>query len=221
MKNKLAIAVILSATGLASVAMAATYTYTFNDMTWVPDNAKDTFNRARYYEYRGPDRWGTVWEKPYSFTTTYPSSETHTHFHIGFMGNSDCLDFSSGGMGYFENGVCVALDPLVDRGPFSTHTHSHALYFQLIDQSGGVVPFVVKNIDVYTSQDDAITLYVRKETDGGWFYWPELHGYLDGTPSHFRWILNSGYTGKFTAMAWKTVSGEAHPSSVGRVQITD
>lgn len=146
-------------------------------MTFVPDDAKDTLNHARYYEYRSPNRWGTVWESPYSFSTTYPSDEVQEHFHIGFMGNSDCFDITTGGMGRFENGICVALDPLVDRGPFATHTAGHALYFQGIDEiSEDIVPFVAKNIDVYTAHDEASTLYVRKETDGGWFYWPELNG---------------------------------------------
>lgn len=53
MKNKLLAAVILSATGLASIATAATYTYTFNDMTWVPNNAKNTFTAMAWKTVSG------------------------------------------------------------------------------------------------------------------------------------------------------------------------
>ena len=220
MKSLIAVTAALAATTFVSLASAGTYTYTFNDMTYVPDQAKNSFNTARYWENRGTDRWGTVWESPYTFTSTYPTQSAYNHWHIGFKGQEDCYDTNTQSMGRFVGNVCVGLDPAVNRGPFSTHSWDHGLYFQVVTNAGAAVPFVVKNIDVYNTAAQSIKLFVRK-TDGGWFFWNSLHGHLNGTPSYYRWTLTSGYTGKFTAMAWRSVDGAGYPSVVGRVQVTD
>lgn len=220
MKNHIAAAIALAASTFAPFANAATFVYTFNDMTWVPNQAKDSFNVARYYENRGPNRWGTVWGTPMTFTTTFPPSSAYSHFHIGFKGQEQCYHNATATMGKYVNNVCTPLDVWSNRGPFSTHDFSQALFFQVVTDASVMVPFVVKKIDVYMPGDQSITLYVRK-TDGGWFQWSPLHGHLTGTPNYFRWTLNSGYTGKFQAMAWKSVSGAGYPSTVGRVEITD
>jgi hypothetical protein len=220
MKHGIAAAIALATTTLAPLASAATYVYTFNDMSSVPDQAANTFNTARYWENRGTDRWGTVWTRPLTFSTTFPTSEGSSHFHIGYK---DYQCSAPGAMnGKWVNGVCVALDPAVNRGPFLTHVPTEALYFELVkNNKTTMVPFVVKKIDVYNAASESINLYVRKQTDGKWFYWGPLHGHLDGSPNWYRWILSSGYTGKFTAMAWRALSGVTYPAMVGRVEITD
>jgi hypothetical protein len=218
MKNTIAVALALVATTGTSLAGASTYTYTFNDMSYVPDKAKNNFNTSRYWESRGADRWGTVWESPYTFSTTYPSQTGYAHFHIGFKGQEECIDTSTQTIGHFVNGKCVPLDVNVNRGPFGSHWPNQALYFQLVTNDGKMVPFVVTTIDVYNPATESITLFVRK-TDGGWFYWTPLHGYGNGTPSYYRWSLTSGYTGKFTAMAWMPAADAL--TSVGRVTVTD
>jgi hypothetical protein len=220
MKNAVFAMIALATTTFASAAAAGTYTYTFNDLSLVPDQAKDTFNRSRYWEKRDTDRWGTLWESPYTFSTTYPSTISAVHFHIGFQGQDQCYDGNTQSMGKFVNNVCTPLDVWTNRGPAYSHRYDHALFFQLTKEDGTMVPFVVKNIDVHNTSAQSIDVYVRK-TDGGWFSWGPLHGHLSGTPNWFRWTLTSGYTGKFTAMAWKTVSGGGYSSKVGRVQITD
>jgi len=202
----------------ASLAFATTYTFTFDDVSGAPNQAKDTFNTARYWENRGVNRKGTVWETPYTFSTTYPSQVAFSHFHIGFKGQDDC--YINGQMGHFTNNACVPLPISTNRGPFYGMGPTQALYFQLIADNGSMVPFVVQNIDVYNSASQSITLYVRK-TDGGWFYWSPLHGNGNGTPSYYRWILSSGYSGKFQALAWMPVSGATYVGQVGRIQITD
>jgi hypothetical protein len=221
MKNRIeAISIALAVSTFASLATASTYTYTFDDMTWVLDSAKDSFNRSRYWEYRGPDRWGTVWESPLTFASTYPSQTNYQHFHIGFKGTEECYDPNTQATGHYVSGQCVPLNPQVNRGPFATHDGTEGLYFQLVKGDNTAVPFIVTSIDVYNWANESITLFVRK-TDGGWFYWTNLHGYLNGTPSYYRWFLSSGYTGKFTAMAWQTITGGGYASAVGRVEITD
>ena len=220
MKNRIAAtAIILATSTFASLASAATYVYTFNDIRYVPDKAENTFNTARYWEKRGSDRWGTVWTRPLAFSTTFPTSDGSSHFHIGYK-DFEC---SAGVLaGKYVNGVCTPLDPDVNRGPFLTHVPTDALYFEVIKNDyRSMVPFVVKKIDVYNPTDESIYLYVRKQTDGKWFHWGPLHGYGDGSPSFFRWTLSSGYSGKFTAMAWLPPSGVSYPSMVGRVEITD
>ncbi len=220
MKKQFAASVAVFATALSPLASAATYVYTFDDVSLISNQAKDTFNISRYWEYAGPDRWGTVWASPFTFTSTYPSSTNYNHFHIGFKGLADCYDFNTGGMGKFQGSTCVPLNPSVNRGPFSTHAWDSALFFQVIKQDGTAVPFVAKKIDVHNSADQAIDVFVRK-TDGGWFYWSNLHGHGTSEANYYRWTLTSGYAGKFTAMAWKTTSGGGYPAVVGRVEITD
>jgi len=221
MKSLITAAMALAATAFASLASATTYTYTFDDMTYVPNNyAQDTFNTGVYWEQRATDRWGMVWETPYTFSTTFPSSELHGHFHIYYKDPSNCFDIHTGAPGNLSGSTCVPLNVLIHRGPFSTHSATQALYFQLIKDDYSMQPFVAKNIDVYSAATESINLYVRK-TDGGWFQWSNLHGFSTGSPNYYRWILTSGYTGKFQVMAWMTVAGQPQPSSVGRVQITD
>ena len=219
MKSLIAVTAALAATTFVSLANAGTYTYTFNDMTWVPNQAKDSYNYARYWENRGTDRWGTVWESPYTFSSSYPTESHWEHFHIGFRGQDECYDVNTQSLGRYVGGTCVGLDPVANRGPFTTMS-GQGLYFQVVTDAGAAVPFVVKNIDVHNPSNQAIKLFVRK-TDGGWFFWNSLHGHLNGSPSYYRWTLTSGYTGKFTAMAWRAVDGAGYFSMVGRVQVTD
>jgi hypothetical protein len=220
MKSRIAAALALGASALTSVANATTYTYTFDDMTYVPDQARDTFNTANYWENRGVDRWGMVWDIPFTFTTTYPNSAEYGHFHIGWKGLDDCYDTRTGAEGHKTNGTCVDLDPWTGRGPFYTHDFVQTLYFQLIKEDYTAAPFVVQNIDVYNTSTQSITVFVRK-TDGGWFNWTNLHGWRNGAPSYNRVTLTSHYSGKFDAMAWRTSDGGGYSSAVGRVQITD
>lgn len=227
MKKQIAATLGLVATTFASLASATTYIYTFDDMSHTGANqAKDTFNTSRYWELKN-NMWGTVWESPYTFSTNYPAQANFlNHFHIDFKGQVECLDTTNGTMGRYVNNVCKALPTNINRGPFYTHNETQVLFFQLISpitQGGGggnMIPFVVKTIDVYNKGNQAIILYVRK-TDGGWFYWPSLSGYGNGTPSFNRVTLTSGYSGKFTAMAWQAVSGATWQAVVGRVEVTD
>jgi hypothetical protein len=220
MKNRIAAAAALAFSTFAPLASAGTYVYTFDDMSEVPDQAWNSVNTARYWENRGTDRWGTVWTTPLTFSTAFPSGGGSGHFHIGYKGQYEC--FVNTQPGHFVNNVCVANDVWTNRGPFISHGGGYSLFFQLIkNDRTTMVPFVVKKIDVYNAADESINLYVRKQTDGKWFYWGPLHGYLDGEPNWYRWTLTSGYAGKFTAMAWKSVDGGIYPSSVGRVEITD
>ena len=219
MKHQIAAAIALAASSFASLASATTFVYTFDVVSSVPDEAAEGQTFEPYWENRGTDRLGRVWTRP-TFSTTFPTSAGSGHFHIAYK-DMDCV--GPGVLfGKLVNNVCVELDPSTRRGPFVTHNQVDALYFELFkNNKTTMVPFVVKKIDVYNAANESINLYVRKQTDGQWFLWGPLHGHLDGTPNWFRWTLSSNYTGKFTAMAWRTVSGGDYESAVGRVEITD
>jgi len=217
----IAIALCLCATSVTAAATAATYVYTFDDMTWVANQAKDTFCVSRYYEYGGPDRWGVVWEKPYNFSTSYPSNTQYSHFHIGFKGNSDCYNTSTQGMGKFVNGVCTALDPNVNRGHFSQHAWDHQLFFEIIAQNNSTVPFMLKTIDIYDAEDEYVSVYVRGQS-GKWYWWQSLNGAgAHDDRTYRRWSVGAAPE-KEVAVAWKRKSGTSvTPPTIGRIEVTD
>ena len=208
-------------TALSGTAGAATLVYSFDDMTWVANQAKDTFCVSRYYEFGATDRWGLVWESPYSFSSTYPSNKAYSHFHVGFKGESECYDFNAQAMGKFQNGVCKALDPWTNRGPFSQHAYDHQLFFEIINQAGSQVSFTLKKIDIYDAEDEYVSVYVRG-VSGTWYWWSGLNGAgAHDDKTYRRWSLGAP-SEKIVAVAWKRKSGTAAtPPTVGRVEVTD